>query len=64
MDVVENVPGEVMMVSTDFVMKVLELMDLLGFDFVCDDGLLILLMRNLALSRVCSWSCKVSETKG
>ena len=34
MDVVENVPGEIMMVSTDFVMKALELIDLLGFDFV------------------------------
>ena len=35
-DVVEGIvmPGEIMMVSMDFVVKVLELIDLLGFYFV------------------------------
>ena len=57
-------PGEIMMVSTDFIEEPLELIDLLISDFV-----MVMVFNSvdetLALCSVCSWSrsCKVSETE-
>ena len=63
--VVKNivVPGEIMMVSMDFVVKPLELIDLFCFDFVVM-MVFYSVDESLALSIMCSWSCKVSETEG